>query len=279
VPLLELELERVDEIPGSRYDGAMTPATLAPTPTPLQPLLDRPTARLCPLDRAVWLRTLFTDTASDYDRVERWLSFGSGRWYRRQALLRAGLRPGMRVADIATGTGLVAREALKVVGPDGQVVGIDPSLGMLQRASRIPHLRTELGTAESLPFAAESVDFISMGYALRHVEDLRVVFREFARILKPGGRVCILEISRPRGALSYALLRAHLRLVAGAARLVGKASRTAELWRYYLETIERCVPAESIVDALAEAGFSDARQVLIGGIFSEFIGTRASGLR
>ncbi len=226
-----------------------------------------------------WLRTLFTDTASDYDRVERWLSFGSGRWYRRQALLRAGLRPGMVVADIATGTGLVAREALKIIGPDGQVVGIDPSPGMLQLASRIPHLRTELGSAESLPLAAESVDFICMGYALRHVEDLRVVFSEFARVLRPGGHICILEISRPRGAVSYSLLRTHLRLVAGAARLTGRASRTAELWRYYLDTIDRCVPATTIVEALVEAGFADARQVLIGGVFSEFIGTRASDLR
>jgi demethylmenaquinone methyltransferase/2-methoxy-6-polyprenyl-1,4-benzoquinol methylase len=81
--------------------------------------------------RRGFVRRLFDQTAGDYDRIERAVSFGTGAWYRRQALLRAGLTPGMRVLDVAVGTGLVAREALAVVGESGQVIGLDPSAGML----------------------------------------------------------------------------------------------------------------------------------------------------
>jgi len=74
-------------------------------------------------DRADWIRGLFDRTAADYDRIERAMAFGSGPWYRRRALARAGLQPGMRVLDIGTGTGLTAREAAHLVGPDGEVIG------------------------------------------------------------------------------------------------------------------------------------------------------------
>ena len=81
------------------------------------------------------MRELFDQAARDYDRVESLMAFGSGPRYRRDALVRAGLASGMRVLDVAIGTGLVAREALRVVGPGGAVVGIDVSAGMLGRAA------------------------------------------------------------------------------------------------------------------------------------------------
>src|SRR5580658_909763 len=81
------------------------------------------------VNRALWVRGLFDRTAADYDRIERAMAFGSGSWYRRRALERAGLRPGMRVLDIGTGTGLTAREAFALVGPSGEVTGVDPSTG------------------------------------------------------------------------------------------------------------------------------------------------------
>ena len=88
-----------------------------------------------------FLRDIFDATASDYDRVERVLALGSGRWYRRQALLRSGLMRDMRVLDVATGTGLVAREAIDIVGPAGQVIGVDPSAGMLGQTKSLIALK------------------------------------------------------------------------------------------------------------------------------------------
>ena len=74
-----------------------------------------------------FLRRVFDDAANDYDRIERMLAFGTGPWYRRLALQRAGLANGAHVLDVAIGTGLVAREALALIGPTGRLVGVDPS--------------------------------------------------------------------------------------------------------------------------------------------------------
>src|SRR6202012_2390321 len=96
----------------------------------------------------------------------------------------------------------------------------------------------------------------SMGYALRHVSDLRMAFREFHRVLKPGGRLCILEITRPDSAPARAVLRAYMRgVVPFAARLVARDREMPKLMRYYWDTIEACVAPGFILAALQEAGF------------------------
>ena len=142
--------------------------------------------------RRHFLRDLFDGNARDYDYVERLLALGSGSWYRRHALLRAGLAPGMHVLDVATGTGLVAREAMAIIGPEGTVVGLDPSAGMLAEAHRLLPMRLVRGRGERLPLRDASFDFVSMGFALRHVTDLNALFGEFHRVLKPGGSLCVL---------------------------------------------------------------------------------------
>jgi demethylmenaquinone methyltransferase/2-methoxy-6-polyprenyl-1,4-benzoquinol methylase len=221
-----------------------------------------------------WLRRIFDDTAADYDRVESWLSLGSGSRNRREALQRAGLAAGMRVADVACGTGLVAREAMRIVGDGGRVVGIDPSAGMLEKAKQLG-IETMAGCAELLPLETGEFDFVSMGYALRHVEDLAPAFAEFHRVLKSGGRVCILEISRPRGAVRRAVLRGFMGMLTVLMRLRRPVSaRTRELWSYYWETIDRCVPPERVVDSLRAAGFTEVRHRAQFGVLSEYTARR-----
>ena len=134
-----------------------------------------------------WLRRVFDDTAGDYDRIEWLMALGSGRRYRRQALARAGLTEGMRVLDVGTGTGLTALEAARIAGSGERVLGIDPSVGMLNHARLPPGMRVIEGRAEALPVDDASCDLVSMGYALRHVSDLRAVFSEFNRVLRPAG--------------------------------------------------------------------------------------------
>src|SRR4051812_17789716 len=82
-------------------------------------------------EKSEFIASMFDDTAADYDRMERLLGLGSGPWYRGQALLRAGLEPGKSVIDVAVGTGLVACEAVRIVGDPTLVTGVDPSPGML----------------------------------------------------------------------------------------------------------------------------------------------------
>lgn len=213
---------------------------------------------------------VFDASAGDYDRVDRVLAFGTGSWYRREALRRAGLATGMHVLDVAVGTGLVAKEAARIVGDQGSVTGVDPSAGMMSSAAA-GRLALVRGRAETLPFAAGSFDFVALGFALRHLADLEKVFLEFRRVLKPGGRLLVLEITRPEGRIATALLRTYLRgVVPFMARLVGRSEYTPTLYRYYWDTIEACAPPDRVMSTMAAAGFGRVRNQRQLGIFSEY---------
>lgn len=212
-------------------------------------------------ERRGFLRGIFDRSAADYERIERLLALGSGPWYRGQALRRAGLQPGMRVIDIGVGTGMVARQAAQITGDPARVVGIDPSAGMLANARVPAGVQLCEGRAEAIPFPDASFDFLSMGYALRHLSDLETAFREFHRVLKPGGRLCLLEITHPESRLGRALLRAYMRgVVPVLARLFGRQPDTATLWRYYWDTIEACATPPQVIATLQAAGFEQARR-------------------
>ncbi len=222
-------------------------------------------------DRSLWVRQLFDRTAGDYDRIERVMALGSGSLYRRRALGRAGLKQGMRVLDVGVGTGLTARQAAHLVGESGTVTGIDPSLGMI-RSARVPHqVELLIGSAETIPAAAETADFLCMGYALRHITDISAAFREFLRVLKPGGRICLLEITRPQGRFAHALLKAYLRgVVPFLAGLLGRNPDSPKLMRYYWDTIDACAAPGEILAAIRDVGFIDAERHVELGIFSEY---------
>jgi demethylmenaquinone methyltransferase / 2-methoxy-6-polyprenyl-1,4-benzoquinol methylase len=222
-------------------------------------------------EKRKFLTGIFDRTAPDYDRMERLLGLGSGSWYRREALRRAGLGSGMSLVDVAVGTGLVAREAARIIGDPALIVGVDPSPGMLESAKVPAGVRLMRGKAEEIPLPDRSFDFLSMGYALRHISDLSAAFREFHRVLKPGGRVCILEITSPKGRFAKFMLKVYMRgIVPTLGRIFARSNATAELWRYYWDTIEACVPAEDVIATLRSSGFDDVRAVVSYGIFSEY---------
>ena len=226
-------------------------------------------------DRRGWVGRIFDKTAVDYDRMERILGLGSGSWYRRRALVRAGLKPGMRALDVGIGTGLVARQAADILGDPRMVTGLDPSPGMLQSAKLPPGVALFEGRAEEIPFPDASFDFLSMGYALRHISDLSVAFAEFRRVLKPGGRLCILEITRTEGRIRTAIMKAYFRTVVPTlAKLTARDKDTSLLWRYYWDTIQACAAPQEVMRTLESVGFVNVDRHVELGIFSEYRGDR-----
>lgn len=228
-----------------------------------------------PGEKTGFLRGIFDRSAPDYDRVERWMALGTGSWYRRQALRRGGLMPGMKVLDVAAGTGMVAREAISILGTPSGVVALDPSRGMLDQLLATLCVPVICATGERLPLASGSFDFLSMGYALRHLCDLPTALREFRRVLRPGGIVCLLEITAPAGKIRRALMRCYLRgLVPCLTRLTARPADSKLLWQYYWDTIDACVSPERVLDAMRDAGFVNVNRHAELGLFSEYTGTR-----
>ena len=220
-------------------------------------------------------RAMFDQAASGYDRAERITALGSGAWYRRDVLRRNGLQAGMTLLDVAAGTGLVAAEGQRLIGPSGRLLALDPSPGMLAELRKKLDVETIEAYAESIPLPDNHVDFVSMGYALRHVGDLDQAFGEYLRVLRPGGRACIMEISRPESRLGQQALRAYIRgVVPFLARFARSQANVKLLWEYYGETIDLAVEPERILDAMRRSGFVDVECSVTFGIFREYLGRK-----
>lgn len=227
-----------------------------------------------PARRERYVRDLFDGSAPWYDWAIAFLSFGSGNWYRRQVLARAGLKTGDRVLDIATGTGVVARAAASITGDPSSVIGLDPSFGMLIAGREKAYFANVQGRSETLPFHDASFDLITIGFALRHFADLDSVFRECARVLRPNGKLVILEITAPESRIARGLLGAYMgTFVPAAAALMTRRARVARLLRYYWATTRECVRPNVILSALQSAGFADAQRSVDIGIFSQYSAT------
>jgi demethylmenaquinone methyltransferase/2-methoxy-6-polyprenyl-1,4-benzoquinol methylase len=167
------------------------------------------------------------------------------------------------------------RAAGRIVGDPRAVVGLDPSMGMLGQARKRVDGPLVQGQVEDLPFGAARFDALTIGYALRHAADLDVAFAECLRVLKPGGRILVLEISRPASRRQRWLLRTYFMKVLPAIMALGTRNRhAAMLSRYYWETIDECVAPEAIMDALRGSGFVDVRRRVLAGMMSEYTGTR-----
>ncbi|TVZ40219.1 demethylmenaquinone methyltransferase/2-methoxy-6-polyprenyl-1,4-benzoquinol methylase [Alteromonadaceae bacterium 2753L.S.0a.02] len=218
---------------------------------------------------------MFDSSARHYDWITKVMSFGSGGWYRRQALLRVGVGVGHEVLDVGAGTGEVSLIEQQLVGDQGLVVALDPSKGMLSVAVENGVKRATLGLGEALPFPDNTFDFVTMSYALRHVADLQSAFEEYRRVLKPDGKILLLEITRPEGVLSTFFLKIYMKgLIPTITRLFRGSKEAEELMRYYWDTIDQCVPPTKILEAMASAGVATPQRHKVMGIFSEYTGTK-----
>ena len=226
-------------------------------------------------DRAPFVTSLFDAAARHYDWVGHLLAFGSGPYYRRRTLAHAGLRPPMKLLDVATGTGQVARAATRILGDPRSVVGLDPSVGMLREARRVHSNPLVQGRAEEIPLRDDVFDMLSMGFALRHVATLEIAFAEYRRVLKPGGRLLLLEVSRPRSTVIRWAIRVYFQQVLPLIIRIGTGSPDARLlMKYYWDTIDECVPPAMILAALQQTGFVEVQHRVVGGCLSEYVAVK-----
>jgi demethylmenaquinone methyltransferase/2-methoxy-6-polyprenyl-1,4-benzoquinol methylase len=206
------------------------------------------------------VRTMFDRIAPVYDAMNRTMTAGLDRRWRRLTA-HAVVRPGDSVLDACCGTGDLAIACARA---GGRVTGLDFSEGMLERARRkAPELEWVGGDLLSLPFPDDSFDAATVGFGVRNVEDLAEAISELRRVLRPSGRLAILEITRPRG-----LLAPFYRVwFDGVVPLLGKLLPGGSAYTYLPASVRRFPGPEELAEVIAAAGFRTVRvQLLAGGI-------------
>jgi demethylmenaquinone methyltransferase/2-methoxy-6-polyprenyl-1,4-benzoquinol methylase len=230
------------------------------------------------------VRAMFDRIARVYDRMNGVMTAGLHHVWRRRAADLAALEPGGRVLDVATGTGDLAFELGHRVAPDGLVVGADFSENMLEiaRAKREAvravtsapagvELRFEQANALALPYRDNEFDAATVGFGARNFSDLPRGLSEMARVVRPGGRVVVLEITSPtQGVMALALQVWFDRLVPLVGRLVGDA----DAYTYLPSSVRRFPPPGELAAIMAATGLRDVRYILTaGGIIALHVGT------
>lgn len=211
-------------------------------------------------DKARRVAGVFRSVAPKYDVMNDLMSLGIHRLWKRMAIELAGVRPGHKVLDLAGGTGDLAMKFSRLVGEQGQVVLADINEAMLQvgRDRMIDHgcshnVQVAQVNAETLPFEDNTFDCITIAFGLRNVTDKDKALASMLRVLKPGGRLLVLEFSKPVNeplsklydAYSFSILPALGQLVAG----------DAESYRYLAESIRMHPNQDTLKDMMGNAGF------------------------
>lgn len=233
-------------------------------------------------DKERYVHTLFDALSARYDLFNRLASLGMDQGWRRRAIQAAGLRPGWRVLDVGAGTGDLTLLAAAAVAPTGIAAALDLSEPMLQRAQAkadgVPpgyHVRTLAARAEQVPLPDRAVEAVISGFVMRNVSDLGKTLLEAHRVLRPAGRVVILEFGRPR---FWVMRIGHmLWLTCGAALLGWLVTGARWPFSYLRRSIAGFLKPAEFMAALRAAGFTDVTATgWMGGAVMLYRGVKAS---
>ena len=219
--------------------------------------------RVTPEEKTTRVRGVFDSVAPSYDLMNDLMSGGLHRLWKRFALLQTGLRPGQRALDVASGTGDLGAGLARQVGKEGLAVLTDINREMLSRGrDRLidkglgAQAAFAIANAESLPFADGSFDCVTIGFGLRNVTDKAAALASMRRVLRPGGRLLVLEFSRPRPEIRAAYDAYSFNVLP---RLGGIVAGDAASYRYLAESIRMHPDQETLAAMIREAGFDDCR--------------------
>jgi demethylmenaquinone methyltransferase / 2-methoxy-6-polyprenyl-1,4-benzoquinol methylase len=209
------------------------------------------------------VRAMFDRIASFYDVMNSVMTAGLHHRWRARAADLAAVGSGARALDVATGTGDLAIELARRVGPEGEVVGSDFSEEMLALARRkAPALRFEWGNALELPYPDDGFDAATVGFGARNFSDLDRGLREMARVVRPGGRVVVLEITTPRRPPLSTFYRVWFDRIVP---LLGRLTGESVAYSYLPSSVRRFPEPEGLAAAMARAGLRDIRWILTAG--------------
>lgn len=223
------------------------------------------------------VRSMFADIASDYDRVNTVLSFGVHHAWRTKTIAESGVKAGNKVLDCATGTGDLAIAFKKAVGNEGYVLGTDFCAPMIEPAPAKAEkeglsIDFEVADAMDLPYEDNRFDVSSISFGIRNVDEPVTALKEMARVVRPGGKVVVLEFGQPNGLMKwpYELYSQHIMPTLG-----GWLSGNREAYTYLPRTSAAFPAGEKFLALMDESGaFKDKRAVsLTGGIAYIYIGT------
>jgi demethylmenaquinone methyltransferase / 2-methoxy-6-polyprenyl-1,4-benzoquinol methylase len=207
-------------------------------------------------DKVRAVRRMFDAIAPRYDLVNRVMTFGMDVRWRRKAVASLGIRKDAVVLDVACGTGDFCREAQRA---GGRAVGLDMSMGMLAAASTSAPLVQ--GDALRTPFRAGLFDAITCGFALRNVADIKELFVEFARVLRPGGRIAVLEVSEPEARVPRAVHHLYFTKVVP---FIGGLLSSRDAYSYLPASTAYLPTRSAIIELVQAAGFPDATSRPVG---------------